>query len=166
MKIERWTKVLILLFLNAWYSFLTELPFFAAFVGLDFSFGSSEPIDPGPGRIMIHNQCFKSGFIDFGCGSSILGRIPTGSRPGSRVLMTKNWRKKVSAEKKLYFFSSKIAIYLSLGLHKGRPSHRRSLQPSKENIPLFKTWNFLNFFQFLWVIFAFLDPDPDTTDLI
>jgi hypothetical protein len=40
--------------------------------------------------------------------------------------------------KKIYswktFFSSKIAIYLSLGLHKGRTSYRRSLQPSKENI--------------------------------
>ncbi len=29
---------------------------------------------------------------------------------------------------------SEIAIYLSLGLHKGRPSYRRSLQPSIENI--------------------------------
>ncbi len=29
---------------------------------------------------------------------------------------------------------------LSLGLHKGRPSYRRSLQPSKENIQYLKTW--------------------------
>jgi hypothetical protein len=71
--------------------------------------------------------------------------------------MTKNW-KKFTAEN-----FSKIAIYLILGLHKGRPSYRRSLQPSKENIQHFKT-----FFLFLWVIFAFLDliesrsnPDPD-----
>jgi hypothetical protein len=28
----------------------------------------------------------------------------------------------------------KFAIYLSLGLHKGRPIFRRSLQPSQENI--------------------------------
>jgi hypothetical protein len=32
-----------------------------------------------------------------------------------------------------------IAIYLSLGFHKGRPSYRRSLQPSKENIQYLKT---------------------------
>jgi hypothetical protein len=37
------------------------------------------------------------------------------------------------------YFSSKTAIYLSLGLPKGRPSYRRSLQPSKENIKHFKT---------------------------
>jgi hypothetical protein len=35
-------------------------------------------------------------------------------------------------------FSSKMAIYLSLGLHKGRPSYRRSPQPSKESIQNFK----------------------------
>ncbi len=46
------------------------------------------------------------------------------------------------------FFWSKIAIYLSLGLHKGRPSYRRSLQPSKENI---QHINLFNFFLFLWV---------------
>jgi hypothetical protein len=29
-------------------------------------------------------------------------------------------------------FYQKIAIYLSLGLHKGRPSYKRSLQPSNK----------------------------------
>jgi hypothetical protein len=38
-----------------------------------------------------------------------------------------------------YFLDKKIAINLSLGLHKGRPSYRRSLQPSKENIQYLKT---------------------------
>jgi hypothetical protein len=33
----------------------------------------------------------------------------------------------------------KIAVYFSLGLHKGRASYRRSLQPSKEKIWHFKT---------------------------
>ncbi len=42
----------------------------------------------------------------------------------------------------------KIAIYLSLGLHKGLPSYGRSLQPSKENIQHFKTLNFFLFFSF------------------
>ncbi len=44
---------------------------------------------------------------------------------------------------------SKIAIYWSLGLHKGRPSCRRSLQPSKENIQHFKRWNLTTFSIFL-----------------
>ncbi len=44
---------------------------------------------------------------------------------------------------------SKIAIYLSQGLHNGRPSYRRSLQPSKENIQHFKKWNFFIFFTFV-----------------
>ncbi len=42
---------------------------------------------------------------------------------------------------KIYSWS-KTTIYLSLGLHKGRPSYKRSLQLSKENIQHFKTWNF------------------------
>jgi hypothetical protein len=63
--------------------------------------------------------------------------------------MAKNW--------------SKIAIYLSLGFRKGRPSYRRSLYPSKENIQHFKKENLLTFFYFYWVIliFALLDPDTD-----
>ncbi len=49
--------------------------------------------------------------------------------------MTKIW-KKITAAKK--FGGSKNTIYLSLGLHKGRLSYRRSLQPSKDNIQYFK----------------------------
>ncbi len=41
--------------------------------------------------------------------------------------------KKIQLEKNL-FFRSKIAIYLSLDIRKGRPSFSRSLQPSKEII--------------------------------
>jgi hypothetical protein len=51
--------------------------------------------------------------------------------------MTKNW-KKFTAEKELFFFLLKIAIYLSLGLRKRRPGFSISLQPSKENIQHFK----------------------------
>ncbi len=58
--------------------------------------------------------------------------------------MTKNC-KKITPEKKK--FASKTTIYLSLGLHKERPSYRRSLQLSKEAIQ---------------VIFALLAPDPDS----
>jgi hypothetical protein len=42
---------------------------------------------------------------------------------------------KITAEKNVgTFFGSKTAIYLSLGLHNGRSSYRRSLHHSKENI--------------------------------
>ncbi len=72
--------------------------------------------------------------------------------------MTKNL--KITAEKKLIFFGSKTTIYISLGLHKERPSYKKSIQVSKEAIQYFKTWTFLNFLLLLWVIFALLDPDP------
>ncbi len=69
---------------------------------------------------------------------------------------------KMYCGKKLHFFRSKTTIYLSLGLHKGFPSYRRSLQPLKENIQNFKTMNLLIFFLLLWVIFALMDTDPLT----
>jgi hypothetical protein len=63
------------------------------------------------------------------------------SGSGSRALMTKNWKKNTgTAEKKNYIFLSITTIYLSLGLHKERPSYRWILQLSKEAIQLFKTW--------------------------
>ncbi len=40
---------------------------------------------------------------------------------------------------KTIFYSSKIAIYLSLGLHNERLSYRRSIQPSKENSKFFSS---------------------------
>ncbi len=55
-----------------------------------------------------------------------------------------------SEEKKiqLKIFFYQIAIYLSLGLLKGRPSCRRSLKPSEENILHCKRWNLLTVFYF------------------
>ncbi len=47
-----------------------------------------------------------------------------------------------------FFFGSKIAIYLSLGLHKGRPSYRKSLQPSKKEHPALQNMKILYFFYF------------------
>jgi hypothetical protein len=58
------------------------------------------------------------------------------SDPGFRRPKTE---KNLQLKKKIIFLSSKIAIYLFQGLQKGRPSYRRSLQPSKENIQHFKT---------------------------
>ncbi len=72
------------------------------------------------------------------------------------------WLKLQKKLTKIIIFWSKVAIYSSLGLHKGRPSYSRSLQPSKENIQHFKILNLLPFFlSILWVIFTLLDPDPD-----
>ncbi len=84
-------------------------------------------------------QCCGSGFIESGseCGSgcSISREFGTGSSSRSRVLMTKNWGRKIQLEK-IFIFE----IFFSLGLLKGHSSYRRSLQPSKENIQHFKKW--------------------------
>jgi hypothetical protein len=58
--------------------------------------------------------------------------------------MTKNLRKKIQLNLKKNLFVIKIAIYLSLYLHKGHPSYRRSLQPSKKNIQHFKQFKYSN----------------------
>ncbi len=58
-----------------------------------------------------------------------LFRLNSEYQSGSRVSMTKNWRKCTADKKIWYFFYRKTAIYLSLGLHKGRPNYRRCLQP-------------------------------------
>jgi hypothetical protein len=46
-------------------------------------------------------------------------------------------------------FGSKTTVYLSIGIHKGRPSYKRSLSLSKENIRHSKTWTFLFFSSFV-----------------
>ncbi len=56
--------------------------------------------------------------------------------------------KNLQLKKKLDMLLKKIAIWSSLGLHKGRTSYSRSLQPSKKNIQHFKTWKFFPFFYF------------------
>ncbi len=62
--------------------------------------------------------------------------------------MNKKWRKntkKYSWNFFYFFFWSKTAISLFLGLHIGRPSYR----PTTENIQHFKKWNLLTFFCFV-----------------
>jgi hypothetical protein len=61
-----------------------------------------------------------------------LNTVPIRIRSGSKVLMTKK------LEKIRFFGIKKLQFTFSLGLHKGRPSYRRSLQLSKENIQHFK----------------------------
>ncbi len=108
--------------------------------------------------LSTHLQCFGYGY---GSGSSILGRIVIQGFDDQKL-------NKITANKKIQlFFISKIAIYLSLGLHKGRPSYKRSLQPSRKNIQHLKRWNFLIFFllfcgSFLpsWIWIRIPNPDP------
>ncbi len=92
-------------------------------------------------------QCLGFGFIESGSGSSILGWIPIWIRGFYDQKFEKSLQLKNVFYK--YLFDQKIAIYLSLSLHKGRPSYWSSLQPSKENIQHLKTWNFWTFFLFL-----------------
>ncbi len=107
-------------------------------------------------------QSFGSVFIFSGSGSRCWGWRPIRIQGFNDQKLKKNY----SWNKKLNFFWSKTAIYLSLGLHKVWPSCRRSLQLLKEAIQHFKTWTFTNFFLLLWFIFALLDPDPDPLALL
>ncbi len=43
----------------------------------------------------------------------------------------------------IFLYQKLQVTYLYLGHHKGRPSYRRSLQPSRENIQHFKMINFV-----------------------
>jgi hypothetical protein len=107
--------------------------------------------DPDPAFFLIANP-------DPGSGSRIRIPDPDPLDPGFDDLKLKQ---KITAKNLIFIFWTKIAIYLSLGLHKGRQNYRRSLQPSKENIQHLKTQKFC-FFLFLGVIFALLDPDPQS----
>ncbi len=80
-------------------------------------------------------QCFRSGFTESGDPDPI--RI--------QGFDDQKFKKIYSWQKNLIL---KIVVYLSQGLHKGRPSYKRSLQPSKENIQHLKTWNIFTFFYF------------------
>ncbi len=74
---------------------------------------------------------------------------------GSRVLMTKNFRKKYNWT---FFFKSflyqKLQFTYPLGLYKGGPSCRRSLQPSKENTQHYKKWNYSTFSIFVGLFYT------------
>jgi hypothetical protein len=91
---------------------------------------------------------------------------------GSRVWWP-NIEKIYSWKFNFYHLEQKLLFFLSLGLHKGRPSYRRSLQPSKENIQYLKPWKFWTFkFYFCvsflpsWIRIRNLNADPDPTTQI
>ncbi len=81
-------------------------------------------------------------------------RLNTDPDPG--FLWPKNW-KKFTAEN--FYFISKTIIYLSLGLHKGRPSYKKAFSSQKRTSSN-SNHEITYFFLLLWVIFALLDPDP------
>jgi hypothetical protein len=56
----------------------------------------------------------------------------------------------------------KIAIYLSLGPLERTPKLQEKPSALKREHPVLKNMKILDFFLFLWVIFALLDPDPAT----
>jgi hypothetical protein len=71
--------------------------------------------------------------------------------------MSKNRKKIYSCKTFFLSFGSKIAIYLSLRLHKGlKPSALKREHPALQNMKI------LYFFLYLWVIFALLDSDTAT----
>ncbi len=84
-----------------------------------------------------------SAFIWSGSGSSILLiRIQHVADPDPiQIQGFKDQNYKFTAGKKKIFLIKNYHLPI-LGLFKERPSYRRSLQPSKENIQHFKTWNF------------------------
>ncbi len=91
--------------------------------------------------------CCGSGFTESGSVKRSGSSISSESGHGSRVLMTKNWRKKSWKFFKIFFWS-KIAIYLSPSLHILRPRNRRRRQPSNKNIKYLKRWNLLTVLHF------------------
>ena len=86
------------------------------------------------GRVCPPTSVSDPVFIWYGSVSCILGwkpiRIQVQSFDDQKLEKIYSWKKKI--------LLSKTTIYLSLGLHKGHPSYRKSLQPSKENIQQFK----------------------------
>ncbi len=58
---------------------------------------------------------------------------------GYRIAVNSRGYRRFTVEKINFLGESKTTIYLFLGLHKGRPSYRRSLHPSKDNKQHLKT---------------------------
>ncbi len=82
-------------------------------------------------------------------------------------------RIKFSSWKNSFLYIEENAIFFNLGLHEGRQSYKRSLQPSKENIEHFKTRHFKNYFPSFYYCGSFSlsrypkphsQCDPDTAD--
>ncbi len=95
--------------------------------------GGTRPLLGGPSRPARPIQCKEFSVSDPDSIRIRHFRLSTDPDPDPEF-----WSRKI--EKNLQV--KKNTICLSLGLHNGRPSYRRSLQPSKDNIQHFKTWYF------------------------
>jgi hypothetical protein len=70
--------------------------------------------------------------------------------------------KNLQLEKKI-LGGQKQQFYLSLGLHKGRPSYKRSLQfPARQNMKFLNFFNFCGSFFPSWIRIPNTNPDPLT----
>ena len=79
-----------------------------------------------------------------------------------RVFTTK--KKKCTAEKKIaLFLIKKTTIYLSLGLHKGRPSYKKKPSDLKREHPALQN---MKYFFFSTFVGNFCPPGSGSTDLI
>ncbi len=110
-------------------------------------------------KIVTTNRMIMSSAVNpllFQCGPG------SGSRSGSKFLTIKH-RKILRAENNSIFYSLKNCNLISLSLHEGLPSYRRSLQLSKENTLALQNMKFIHFFYFC-VNFVLLDPDTDPAD--
>jgi hypothetical protein len=76
---------------------------------------------------LCYNQCWGSGFIDSGSGSSCSSE--SGSRSWSRVLMIKNWKKNNSW--KISFFDQKLQFTYPYGSVKDIQATGEAFSPQK-----------------------------------
>ncbi len=100
-------------------------------------------IRPSPSIISQDPHLFQCGY-----GSGIFGQMPI-------RIQSFDHKNLIFVAANFFKFLSNIAIYLYLGLNKGRPNYKRILHPSKDNIEHFKLEILL-----LRVIFSLLHQDP------
>ncbi len=104
------------------------------------------------------SECIESGYE---YGSSLSSESGLGS--GSRVLMTKNWRKQYSRKFFLYLLDQQLQFTSPLPKPpwKDVQAPGEAFRPQKRTSSTLKNEIYELFFLCLLVIFALLDPDPD-----
>ncbi len=88
---------------------------------------------------------FRIHWTGSGISSESGSEYGSGSNLDQRFWWPKSEEEKNTAEISFSFFDQNYTL-LSLGLHKGRPSYRRSLPPSKEYIQYLKFINLFSIF--------------------
>ncbi len=88
-----------------------------------------------------YKQCCGSRFIESGSGSSILSESGSGYR--SRVLITKNWRKKIQLKFFSFLFLIKNFNLFILGLHKRASKLQEKPSALKREHPALQKMTFI-----------------------